>query len=233
MIAMLRHVVHEGLRTRRTRPVTLIHAARTTGERAFFDEARQLSEASGGAIRYWSQISRPGPGDRPNRDFDGAGRITASVLRWLLALDDDADIYLCGPPSFMQAIYDTLRDLDVRDARIRAEAFGPAALARRLDEGAATSPPARESDGAIVTFAKSAFDMPWTPGAGTLLEFAEAHGVSPDHGCRTGACGSCAVRLVSGAVTYRTRPRAAHGEDEALICCAVPAAGTDRVELDL
>ena len=232
MIAMLRHVVHEGLRTRHMRPVTLIHAARTTAERAFFNEARQLAAVSGGAIRYRSLISRPGPGDRPVRDFDGSGRITASVLGQLLAPDGE-DVYLCGPPSFIQAMYDILRDLGIRDGRIRAEAFGPASLVRRQDAETATPPSVCESDGAVISFAKSGFEMSWRPDDGTLLSFAEAHGVSPDYGCRNGACGTCAVRLVSGAVAYRTQPRAAHGADEALICCAVPADGTDRIELDL
>ena len=50
MISMLRHVAHEGLRTRHTRPVTLIHSAQTSAQRAFFNEAMELSVATGGVL---------------------------------------------------------------------------------------------------------------------------------------------------------------------------------------
>ena len=42
----------------------------------------------------------------------------------------------------MQALYDGLRDLGVRDERIQAEAFGPSSLKRRPDGTVALPPPA-------------------------------------------------------------------------------------------
>ena len=66
-----------------------------------------------------------------------------------------------------------------------------------------------------------------------LLETAEAQGLTPAFSCRNGVCGSCATRKISGEVTYRTPPMADHAEDEVLICCSVPAAGTEVLELDL
>ena len=235
MLSMLRHVVHEGRRTRHTRRVTLIHSAPDASQRAFFDEARTLAAASRGAVRYFSLLSRPASGAELGRDANGFGRISADVLQQVLPLDD-YDVYLCGPPSFMQDLYEILRRLGIRDARIHAEGFGPSALDRRPDDGAPPAPPADEADEAIVTFAKSGLDMPWTPADGSLLELAEAHGLAPEFGCRNGVCQTCATGCASGTVAYRTPPRAEIDDGKVLICSAVPAKtgnGPARVTLDL
>lgn len=236
MISMLRHAVREGLRTRYTRPTTLIHAARTTAVRAFFDEARQLEAAAQGRVRVVSIISQPESLEQDGGDVHHRGRISRELLRQLLGLDDH-DFYLCGPGGFMQASYDALRDLGVRDARIHAEAFGPSALERRGDEGAGIDDVdlAPAADSAIVEFGESGFEMPWTPGDGSLLELAERHGLEPAFSCRGATCGTCAVAVCSGDVTYPRRPEAEIPEGQALICTGVPAAsdGEVRVVLDL
>jgi ferredoxin len=57
-----------------------------------------------------------------------------------------------------------------------------------------------------------------------LLEFAEAHGFSPEFGCRSGQCGACKVQVLAGEVNYQNVPSSPLGDNEALLCCAVPAA---------
>jgi ferredoxin-NADP reductase len=230
MIAMARQAASEGLRTRHVRPLTVIHAARTTAERAFADDFRALAAETKGQIRYVSVIGRPGEGEVAGRDFDHAGRIDVALLRATLALDD-YDFFLCGPGPFIQAVYAALRALGVRDARIFPETFGPSALVRAPDLDAPPAPTAAEAEEAVVVFRRAGFEQRWSRGEPPLLALAEAHGLSPDFGCRGGSCGACATRIVSGAVTYRETPTAEHGPDTALICCALPA--TDRLELDL
>jgi ferredoxin len=65
-----------------------------------------------------------------------------------------------------------------------------------------------------------------------LLEFAEAIGVAPKFGCRSGICGTCTTRILSGAVDYIEDPVAPRGPGEILLCCSVPRSGVDVV-LDL
>jgi ferredoxin len=85
-----------------------------------------------------------------------------------------------------------------------------------------------------VSFSKSAKDAQWKPGAGTLLELAEANGLSPEFNCRGGTCGTCRTRIVQGAVSYESEPAFHVADDEALICCAMPAADDGgKLELDL
>ena len=231
MIAMARQALHEGRRARHIRPLTIFHSSQNTGQRAFFQDFLDLQTASGGVIRYVSLVDNAAPGEKPGRDFHGTGYITADMLRQVLPLDD-YDFYLCGPAPFMQAVYDSLRTLGVRDGRIFAEAFGPASLQRKADEGTAKeSPSAEPAEEAIVHFDGSGFSQAWSKGEGTLLELAEAHGLAPEYGCRSGSCGACAVKLTAGEVAYPVAPSAPHGEDEALICCAMPASET--VELAL
>ena len=72
----------------------------------------------------------------------------------------------------------------------------------------------------------------WTPESGTLLELAEARGLTPEYSCREGHCGTCRTRLLKGAVTYIKEPGASVGADDVLICCAVPT-GEEPIQLAL
>jgi uncharacterized protein len=234
MIAMLRHIVYEGLRKRHMRPTWLFQSARTLHERAFTDEVDYLASVSGGAIQVVRTLSDP-HNARRGKDFDQAGRIDLDLLRVTLPLDD-YDFYLCGPAGFMQSLYDGLRKLNIADERIHAEAFGSSGLKRTDQEkvagvaapaAAAPSAPAVKHTPATgatpVVFAKSGKQAQWNPASGSLLELAEAQGLSPEFSCRGGTCGSCRTRIVDGAVAYASPPEFPAGEQEALICRAVPA----------
>ncbi len=233
MIAMLRHALLEGARTRHTRPVWFVHSARTKAERAFFDEALALSARSEALRTFWL-LSRPEAEAQEGRDHDLAGRLDVGVLKRLLPFDDH-DFYLCGPEGFVQGLYDGLRDLGVRDARIFAESFGPSALERRPDGPAPARPEA--TGAAEVAFAASGVTAEWTPEKGTLLELAESAGLSPASQCRSGQCGTCAVKLKAGRVKYLGVPTAPVAEGEVLTCCSVPDAEAGgpkaRIALDL
>lgn len=230
MLAMLRHVVYEGQRRQRTRPVWFFHSARSLQERAFADELAMLQEQGQGAVHVVRLLSDLTDAQR-TRDYDESGRIDMDVLRTRLPFDD-YDFYLCGPGPFMQAIYDGLRALNVADDRIHAEAFGTSSLTRQgtTRAGAGSALPANEpinkpaTASVPVMFMDSIKEARWNPGDGSLLELAEQRGLSPEYGCREGNCGSCRTRILQGAVAYTKTPQAPVGDDEALICCAVPAA---------
>lgn len=231
MLAMLRHLVFEGQRTQRLRPATLFYAARTRRDRAFDDELDLLVKAGNGAIKVVRVLS-DASGAREGADYDASGRIDMALLGRHLPFGD-YEFYLCGSPAFSQALYDGLRRYGVGDERIHAEAFGPASLVRTGADASAAPvrlPPATAS--VPVTFMDSLKEARWTPESGTLLELAEARGLSPEFSCREGHCGTCKTRLLKGAVTYLKEPAAKVGDNEVLICCAV-AAGEDPIQLAL
>jgi len=225
LLAMLREVVYEGLRTRGARPTWLLYGTRTVADRAFDDEIADLVQAAGGAVRLLRVVSQPEADTVPGQDYDAVGRIDGALLSQVLPFDD-YDFYLCGPPAFTQSLYDGLRDKRVADDRIHAEAFGPAGLTRGPDAGG-TAPPPPAVEPVPVVFADSGKEARWEPISGTLLDLAEARGLTPEFSCRGGSCGTCRTPVRAGAVTYDPIPTAAIGADEALLCCAVPAASHD------
>jgi uncharacterized protein len=220
MLAMLRHALYEGVRTRRMRPMWLIYAAHSKADRAFDAELSRLVMQANGMIRmvrFLSSVEGAGP-----EDYEHAGRVDASGLASILPASGH-DFYVCGPSEFMQSIYDGLRDLDIADDRIHAEAFGPGGLRRRGSQAPAV-PATRPI---AVRFTQSGQSATWEPGSGSLLDLAERAGLRPAFSCREGFCGTCRTRVAKGAIAYATPPAASMAADEALICCSVPTDNED------
>jgi len=234
MISMARHVLIEGLRTRSMRPLTVIGAAKNHSQRAFFEEFQEISAASQSQIRTFWALSDASGNLNPGKDFHHQGRISKDLLQAILPLDD-YDCYLCGPSGFMQATYDLLRSLGISDARIYAEEFGPASLKRDVDQATEAFDAEPIANQAIIEFTESKVEQAWSQSDGTLLEFAEAHGFTPEFGCRSGQCGACKVQLISGNIAYQTEHPSAVNENEVLLCCSVPAAveGEDVVKVSI
>ena len=80
---------------------------------------------------------------------------------------------------------------------------------------------------ATIVFRKSNKTVKWLKKDRlTLLQLAEKSGLKPDYGCRSGACGTCEVKLVNGVIDGILE-----GDDGVLICSSVPA--SVEVELEL
>ncbi|MGE8151992.1 pyridoxamine 5'-phosphate oxidase family protein [Pseudomonas vancouverensis] len=236
LLSMVREVVYQGLRTRGIRPTWFIQSSRTLADQPFRRELDRLLEDAGGAVRVSRLISQPESEALEGEDFDLTGRIDIALLKDVLEVDDydQVDFVVCGPGSFTQALYDGLRELDVRDSRIHAETFGPSTLRRRPDPDAVVieQPPAATTSVPVV-FQRSAKEARWQPDGGSLLELAESRGLHPEFSCRGGSCGTCKTRLVSGQVNYPQPPAEVPDEGHVLICCAIPAQGPQPLVLDI
>ncbi|SIR96291.1 2Fe-2S iron-sulfur cluster-binding protein [Pseudomonas sp. A214] len=232
LLSMLREVVYQGLRMSRMRPVWLVQSARTVADLAFREEINELVKRAAGKVKVLRLVSQP-PTEGVGQGYDATGRIDVELLKQLLALDD-YDYYLCGPGSFTQSLYDGLRKLRIPDDRIHAETFGPSTLVRDAEVSVPAAPQVPASSESVkILFASSGKEARWEPGSGTLLELAEARGLSPEFSCRGGSCGTCKTRLSQGQVHYLNSPAEPVVEDEVLICCAVPAQGSETVVLDV
>lgn len=74
-----------------------------------------------------------------------------------------------------------------------------------------------------IVFAKSGVTAMWNPDCESLLDFAEEQGLTPDFGCRAGACHSCLCNLLAGAIDYFEEPENFNeNEGAVLLCCAKP-----------
>jgi ferredoxin-NADP reductase/MOSC domain-containing protein YiiM len=214
------------------REVWWLQGARSGREQPFAAEARALL-ASLPHVHPHVCYSRPGPGDRVGRDFDEAGRLTASLLAEFEP-PRDADAYLCGPIPFMDEISAGLASMGIDASRIQTEPFGPAP---GLMPGIAATPartphpPAGQpGDGPTIEFARSDLAIPWSGDYGSLLELAEACDVPVRWSCRTGVCHTCETTLIAGDLDYSPDPVELPADGSALICCSQPR---DDVVLDL
>ncbi|SCW67885.1 MULTISPECIES: pyridoxamine 5'-phosphate oxidase family protein [unclassified Pseudomonas] len=233
LLSMLREVVYQGQRISRMRPVWLVQSARSVADLAFREEIDELAARAGDKLQIVRMVSQPPTEATVGEGYDLAGRIDVELLKKLLPLND-YDFYLCGPGSFTQALYDGLRKLRIPDDRIHAETFGPSTLVRDIE----VSMPAPQqvpaaTEAVKVLFASSGKEARWEPGGGTLLELAEARGLNPEFSCRGGSCGTCKTRLSRGQVHYLSQPAEPVGEGEVLICCAVPAQGSEPLVLEV
>ena len=217
MISMALQTYIEGIRMRYIRPLSIFHSAQTREQLAFYDDFTKLASATDNSIAYYPLADK---------------RISKHVLvenSTDLNTLQTSDYFLCGPKAFMQAMYDLLLELGVADKQIFAETFGPASLRRLTHKNDIT----KEADSTTLEFRHSKITQQWHKGDETLLVVAEKQGLSPAYSCRNGNCGSCAVKLHAGKVTYRTQPSVEIAKNEVLICCAVPAKGTSAIILDL
>lgn len=236
LLSMVREVVYQGWRTRQIRPTFFLQSSRTLADQPFRAELDRLLDGVGDTVRVLRLLSQPEPEAREGEDFDLTGRIDTALLQSILDVEDydQLDFVLCGPGSFTQGLYDSLRELDIRDSRIHAETFGPSTLRRRLDPDAIVieQPPAATTSVPVV-FQRSAKEARWQPDGGSLLELAESRGLRPEFSCRGGSCGTCKTRLISGQVNYPQPPAEVPEAGHVLICCAIPAKGAQPLVLDL
>jgi len=228
VLAMLQALAEE----HSEREIWWLHGARSSRDHSFAAEAQALL-ASLPNVRTHVSYSRPGPDDLEGRDFDAAGRLSASLLAELEP-PRDAEAYLCGPTPFMEGISAGLAAMGIDAARIHTEPFGPAP---GLTPGIAATfaraphPPAGQAGhGPTIEFARSDLAVPWSSDYASLLELAEACDVPVRWSCRTGVCHNCETTLIAGKVEYAPDPVEPPADGSALICCSQPR---DDVVLDL
>jgi ferredoxin-NADP reductase/MOSC domain-containing protein YiiM/ferredoxin len=228
VLAMLEALVGE----RSDRDIWWLHSARSRDEHSFAAEANALVASLSNA-RSRVYYSRPAPTDVEGRDFDLAGRLTASALAELEP-PLDAQAYLCGPTPFMAEISAGLSAMGFDASRIHTEPFGPApgstpGIAAKPAR-APHAPTGKPGNGPTIEFARSNLAIPWDDAYGSLLELAEACDVPVRWSCRTGVCHSCETTLIAGAVEYSPDPVEPAADGSVLICCSQPR---DDLALDL
>ncbi|WP_225031571.1 MOSC and FAD-binding oxidoreductase domain-containing protein [Paraburkholderia sp. XV] len=208
------------------RQVLWIHAARDGEHHPFGAESRRLLnmlEHARGHVCY----SAPAASDRMGDDFDDTGRVSQTVLE-KIGLPVDADVYLCGPASFMHDMKGTLERMGVPGSRLHLERFGGVESFNPGVTGTSVRaphlPPSEVAEGPLVSFARSGIAAHWNALAyPSILELAEACDVPVRWSCRSGVCHNCESGLVSGTVAYEPEPLDKPADGNVLICCARPA----------
>jgi ferredoxin-NADP reductase/DMSO/TMAO reductase YedYZ heme-binding membrane subunit len=131
------------------------------------------------------------------------GRLSAAMLMSIVPDIAQCRVHLCGPTEMVEPLKKALRELGVADDQMKSEAFGSPSR-KRSDGSTALAPEANgATNGAASTssirFARSNRRLAGV-GSRTVLELAESLGVALPYDCRSGVCGQCKTRLLSGSV---------------------------------
>jgi ferredoxin-NADP reductase len=118
-----------------------------------------------------------------------------------------AHVLVCGPPSLIDAVRAAHPDA-------AAETFTPPTLALGAGAGAGAAT-------GTVAYLASGRQAPIR--TGTLLEQAEAAGLTPQYGCRMGICHGCSATKVAGTVqNILTGELSSEEGEEIQICISIP-----------
>lgn len=204
------------------RPAYFIHACRNADEHTFAAEITDMLKHAP-HIKVVVAYAEACPDDISHGRCQIVGLLDRAALRKMLPLDH-YHVLLCGPDGFMSAMRHALVGLGMQGQDIHQESFGgtlpiPAVHSPKIN---ASQHADAARAGIVVRFQKSGKDVIWDSANGSLLELAEAHGLTPAFECRAGICGTCMCRIMHGTVTYTEdlidSPKAGH----VFMCCAVP-----------
>ncbi|MES2634529.1 MAG: 2Fe-2S iron-sulfur cluster-binding protein [Pseudomonadota bacterium] len=214
MMSMLRWCLAE----QPQREVHLYYGVRNGSEHAFRAHLQDLARAHP-TLHLTVAYSTPRPEDRPGQDYHHEGHVDLDLLGSTLP-HGRHQFYICGPTAMMRSLVPALTQWGVQAGDIHFEAFGPASLQAAAGQQPGTDAAAGPS--LEIGFKRSGRTLAWDGQDANLLDFAERHGVAIDSGCRSGSCGSCETRVLSGAVQYRNRPDYDVAGDCCLPCVATP-----------
>ena len=184
--------------------VTFLHYARTRTDEMFtseLDELGQLAAEGVEIVRVYTRESAP--------DAELTGRFTIDHLKHLGINPVDTLTFACGPAGLIATVRDTYADLGAAD-QLRMEYF----KVPSVDLSAADASGTLEFDVSGTSAENS---------GATILEQAEAAGLTPAFGCRMGVCNTCAVKKLGGAVRHVVSGEINANTDETTkICVHVP-----------
>jgi len=178
--------------------VSFLHYARGAGDAVYRDELARLATGRDN-VRILHGFTRNTAGSELYGRF-GAEHLEAAMPEAHVG----ARVFACGPPVLVDAVREVCGD------RVQSESFVPPVFVIPADAG-----------GGRISFAASGVDA--TDDGRSLLEQAEAAGLTPDHGCRMGICHTCTCRKKSGAVrNLITGAVSTTDEEDVQICVSAP-----------
>jgi uncharacterized protein len=193
-------------------------AVRNGNDVALRNEIAEIANRNTQQFRAVTLFSEPTEQCVEGKDFDCKGFLTVDVLKRYLGTSN-YEFYICGPPPMMDAMVKALVAWGVPEADIRFEAFGPASVKKVQKPESSTE---AVTSGFKVELTRSGRSLTWTKEAGSLLELAEANGITINSGCRAGNCGTCTTAVKQGSVSYLIKPANPPAPGSALLCIAQP-----------
>lgn len=191
--------------------VTFLHYARSREDEMFTPELDRLAEELPDANVERVYTREPALGARL------AGRFVADHLLSLGVDPRETLTFCCGPAGLIAAVRAAYDELGASE-QLRTEYFKVPTV--DLEAADATGTLSFDASGTSAD----------NSGA-TILEQAEAAGLSPEYGCRMGVCNTCAVKKLSGAVRHVVSGEVNANTDETIKPCVNVPVGDVSVAL--
>jgi len=218
--------------------IVLINNVRTPDDVIFGQELQHLSSRLGDAFRLAVVPARVSPGQSWNGP---TGHFSEALLRLLAPDLLEREVFVCGPGGYMAMVKTLLQARGFPMARYHEESFGgapasaPALPAPQVVaqvapalKATAVAPPAPVAAAeARLVFRNSERTID-CGAAESILDAADRHAIPVQSSCRSGVCGTCRMRKLSGTVsmdgqTALSDPEIAEGY---FLACIGQARGT-------
>jgi ferredoxin-NADP reductase len=201
MLRTLRDEDHQG-------SVTFLHYARTAEDAIFAAELAEIAtECEFADVHVVNTRSDGGP---------LSGRFEESHLRTVAPDFAEIPTYVCGPAGLVELVEQVYAEAGAAE-RLHVEYFKTPVIA--VDASA----------GGTVEFRRTRMS---TPNDGrTLLDQAEAAGLTPDYGCRMGICKTCTTRKSEGTVRNVVNGAESTLPDENIQICVSAPVGDCALDL--
>ena len=159
--------------------VVYFHCARTASDLIFGAEVDAMAAANPRFVQHTS-LTRSTKKDK----WRGlTGYLDAAMLKKIAPDFAEREVYICGPTGFMEGTKALFQQSGFAMTHFHEESFGTASTV--------------QASGGSVFFEASGIEVA-CGGQQSILEIADQAGVKIASACRTGDCGECKVRKVSG-----------------------------------
>lgn len=224
--------------------VVFINNIRTPADVIYDHELKYLGMRMGERLKLAVIPGKVDPGQSWNGPVCFFGE---PVLRMWAPDFVEREVFVCGPPGYMDLVRGTLERMGHPTHRYHQESFGgaPPAAAKPAAPAAAAKPAApapapvaaKPVAAPVVDTVELVFSVSdktiTTHSDEFILDVAEANGIALNNSCRAGSCGTCKVKKVAGEVEMDGQQALSESdlEDGYVLACVGRACGK-RVVLE-
>ncbi|MCS7085191.1 MAG: ferredoxin--NADP reductase [Bacteroidia bacterium] len=227
LFSILKSVLHFEPRSR----VCFIYGNRNREETIFNDELEQLKLNFVERFKLVHVMSRPMPGDEPDRVGRIEGKLARELLQDELGNAEDALVYMCGPEAMMQSVQNVLRELDFPQSRVFREYYS-APLPQETEETRQEQEYEIVDRTVEVVLEGKKYSVFVKAGV-NILQAVIDKGLDPPFACQEGVCATCRAHVDSGLVQMMERDGLSDEEIMAgyvLTCQSYPLTEDVRLE---
>lgn len=230
-ITPIASMLYEALNQPPLHPKVLFYQVRDSENAPLADELIESIQQSQGLAQGYFAYSQELPFPPIESPFIETTQ-TKLNARQILERMGTHDFYsfLCGPNEWMNSMKEGLIQAGVSPSHIFDEGFG-SPTPMTPDQSSNSHQPVLNIPNNLAPQTNFQVNFEYSNASSstkelgpeaTILDLAEKLGVNIPSGCRSGDCGTCVVKQISGKVRYKTKPSCTIQSDEVIACVAIP-----------